>query len=265
MNNPLVTVIITTYNRPNFLPIAIQSVIDQTYTNWELKIINDAGQDVKNIVDSFNDNRIKYINKEKNAGLGAARNTGLDNANGKYINFLDEDDQFYPFHIQTHVEAMEKNDWEICYTDCVCHVYENGEVKQRVIVYSFDYEPDMLLYQNIVPVLGVMYKLDDITKNVKLDENAKVYEDWELWLELTKYYDMHHLAVPTCMYTFRHDGSTMSSSRNEFTTMLPEIYSKTYLRAKNQPRVCMIMNQILQQRGLPQMFSVQTLDKIQHL
>jgi glycosyltransferase involved in cell wall biosynthesis len=265
MDNPLVSIILTTYNRPQFLPIAIQSVIDQTYINWELIVINDAGQDVKYIIDSFKDDRIRYINKEKNTGLGSSRNTGLDNARGRYVNFLDDDDALYLFHIQIHVEAMIKNDWEICYTDCVCHVYENGEVKQRVIVYSFDYDSDMLLYQNIVPVLGVMYELNDITRNIRLDENAKVYEDYLLWLELTKYFDMHHLAIPTCMYTFRHDGSTMSSSRNEFTTMLPEIYSKTYLRAKNQPRVCMIMNQILQQRGLPQMFSVQTLDKIQHL
>ena len=101
MKNPLVTIIITTYNRPKFLPIAIQSIVDQTYSNWELIVVNDAGQDVKFIIDEFNDSRIVYILKEKNADLGAARNTGIENAHGKYVCFLDDDDKVYPFHIQT--------------------------------------------------------------------------------------------------------------------------------------------------------------------
>jgi len=265
MNQPLVTVIITTYNRPHYLPIAIQSVIDQTYKNIQLVVVNDAGQDVKDIIESFKNYPIKYINKEKNAGLGAARNTGLEYAEGKYVNFLDEDDFFYKFHIQTLVEDMEQNDWEIAYTEAVYQGFDPTHGKYKVIQYSFDYDADMFLYQNITPVLCVMFELNDISKNVRFDEQARVYEDWLFWLELSKHFDLHHIEIPTCQITVKQDGSTMSSSRNEFTTMLPEIYSKTYLRAKNQPQVCMMMNRILQARGLPQMFSVQTLDKIQHL
>ena len=262
MENPLVTIIITTYNRPKFLPIAIQSVINQLYTNWELIVVNDAGQDVKEIVDSFSDHRIVYILKEKNAGLGAARNTGIENAHGQYVCFLDDDDQIYPQHFLLLVKFMQENDYKIAYTDAVCHVLQKQNdsddyiVTNRVIPYSIDYDPDMLLYQNITPVLCVMYELNEITQNIKLDENARVYEDYILWLELTKHYDMHHLAIPTCMYTFRQDGSTMSSSRNEFTTMLPGIYAETYKRAKDQVKVCNIMNQILVQRGLQPMFQI---------
>lgn len=261
-NNPLVTIIITTYNRRNLLPLAIQSVANQTYKKIELIVVNDAGDDVKDIVDKFNvDDRFvyyAYFNKEKNAGLGAARNTGLEHAHGKYVNFLDDDDQFYPFHIETLVNYMEKNNCKIAYTDAVCHVIKDNQIVNRVIGYSFDYFADMLLYQNITPVLTVMYELDEITKDIRLDENARVYEDWLLWLELTKHYDMHHIAIPTCMYTFKQDGSTMSSSRNEFTTMLPEIYAKTWDRAKNQVRVAQAMNQILSQRGLSPMFEIST-------
>ena len=262
MENPLVTIIITTYNRPRFLPVAIQSVIDQLYSNWELIVVNDAGQDVKEIVDSFNDSRIIYILKEKNAGLGAARNTGIENAHGQYVCFLDDDDQIYPHHFLLLVKFMQENDYKIAYADAVCHVLQKQNdsddyiVTNRVISYSIDYNSDKLLYQNITPVLCVMYELNDITRNIELDENARVYEDWLLWLELTKHYDMHHLAVPTCMYTFRQDGSTMSSSRNEFTTMLPGIYAETYKRAKDQVKVCNIMNQILVQRGLQPMFQI---------
>jgi glycosyltransferase involved in cell wall biosynthesis len=265
-DHPLVSIIITTYNRRNLLPKAIESVANQTYDQCELIVVNDAGDDVEDIIKTFERERykysgimhrpIKYINKEKNAGLGAARNTGLEYATGKYVNFLDDDDIFYPFHVQTLVGFMEKNNHKIAYTDAVCHVIKDNQVIGRTIGYSFDYDADMLLYQNITPVLTVMYELNEVTKDIKFDENARVYEDWLQWLELTKHYPMNHLAIPTCMYTFRQDGSTMSSSRNEFTTMLPDIYGKTWHRAKKQVAVAMAMNEILQRRGLPLMFQI---------
>jgi glycosyltransferase involved in cell wall biosynthesis len=256
MNTPLVSIIITTYNRRDLLLVAIKSVIDQTYKNWELIIVNDSGDDVKDIIESFNDNRIKYILKEKNAGLGAARNTGLKVAKGKYCNFLDDDDSLYLFHVQVLVEAMEKNDWEIAYTEAVYCGYDPNHGKYKVIQYSFDYDADMFLYQNITPVLCVMFELNDIIRSIKFDETLRTYEDWCYWLEISKYFDLHHIEIPTCQITVKQDGSTMSSSRNEFTTLLPSIFSKTYLRAKDRVRVCSAMNQILQQRGLQPMFQI---------
>ena len=261
MNDPLVSIIITTYNRPQLLPVAIESVMKQTYRNWELIVVNDAGEDVGNIVNSFPKkygfpDQIRYVHKAENAGLGAARNTGLEYARGMYVNFLDDDDQFYPFHIQTLAEYLEKHNCQIAYTDAVCHVIKDNQVIARQIGYSFDYVPDMLLYQNITPVLTVMYELNETTKSIRFDEGARVYEDWLQWLEITKNYDMHHIAIPTCMYTFKQDGSTMSSSRNEFTTMLPDIYKNNWPRAKNQVLVATAMNDILTRRGLPAMFQI---------
>lgn len=258
-NKPLVSVILSTYNRPYFLTKAIKSVVDQSYENWELIVVNDAGQDVEFLVEAFDDERIKYINHETNKGLGGARNTGIQMAKGKYVNFLDDDDFFFFNHLETLVSFMEKNNYQVAYTDAVCHIMQkdnagNYQVVQRAIPYSFDYNPDMLLFQNITPVLCVMFELNDITRNIKLDETARVYEDWLFWLELTKHYPMYHLALPTCVYTFRQDGSTMSSSRNEFTTMLPDIYKNNYSRAMNMLQVCKTMNAILKQRGLEEIF-----------
>jgi glycosyltransferase involved in cell wall biosynthesis len=261
MEDPLVSVIITTYNRPNLLPRAIKSVIDQNYSNLEVIVVNDNGTDVKYIVDSFNDNRIVYINKSINAGLGAARNSGLNVANGKYVNFLDDDDGYYYYHIKTLVDFLQKNNYKIAYTDCLCKVLQkneqgNDQIVQQIIVYSIDYNLDVLLFQNIVPVLGVMFELDEKTRNIRHNEVYHAYEDWDFWLQLTRFYDMHHLDIPTCWYTFRNDGTTMSSSRNDFTTLLPGIYKENYKRAKNQAWVCSVMNQILQSRNLQPMFKI---------
>lgn len=260
---PLVSVIISTYNRKNLLPVAIKSVLNQTMSNFEIIVVNDNGVDVQDIINSFKDSRIKYINKKVNQGLGAARNSGLDIAKGRYVNFLDDDDGFYSFHLETLVTYLMKTKEKIAYSDCVCHVQkvnDKGEyiTINRIIGYSFDYDPEMILYQNIVPVLGVMYEFQDEKLNkIRLDEKVLAYEDWLLWLSLTEFYPMHHIPEPTCYYVFKQDGSTMSSSRNDFTTLLPEIYANNINRAKDKVKIANIMNQILQQRGLQPLFNIQ--------
>ncbi|MDY6852266.1 MAG: glycosyltransferase family 2 protein, partial [Thermodesulfobacteriota bacterium] len=83
--NPKVTVLISTYNRPDYLKEAIRSVVDQTMTGWELLVINDGGVDVGSMAESFNDPRIKYFHREKNRGKAACCNFGLEQARGEYI------------------------------------------------------------------------------------------------------------------------------------------------------------------------------------
>ena len=258
MKNDYVSVVITTYNRREFLPIAIESVLNQSYKNLDIIVVNDHGISVQDIVESYHDPRIRYFENEKNVGLGLSRNVGIKNALGCWINFLDDDDFFYEHHIECLVSNLKKTGNKIAYTDAVCAVMQKDnndkyQVVNRVIPYSFDYSEDMLLYQNITPVLCVMYELDDITRNI-LFGDRRCYEDWVQWLEITKHYPMNHIAIPTCCYTFRNDGSTMSSSRSEFTTLLPGIFAENWPRAKNQYEVAMAMNNILKQRGLSPMF-----------
>lgn len=262
MDGKLVSVIIPTYNRRNLLPIAINSVLNQKMQDFEIIVVNDHGEDVSDIINNFNDKRIVYINKEKNKGLGAARNSGLDVAQGKYVNFLDDDDWFGSYHLQILTDYLRETKNKIAYTDCVCHVQEkmnNGNYKTigRQIIYSFDYDLDMFLYQNITPVLGVMYEFQDSNlSKIRHDESLRTYEDWVFFLELTKFYPMHHLDLATCSYVFKEDGTTMSSSRNEFTTLLPQIYRNNINRANDKVKVATIMNQILQQRGVQPLFQI---------
>ena len=92
-----VSAIIPTYNRANIVIRAIQSVLNQTYQNFELLVIDDGSQDnTEEIVTGIHDNRIKYIRHEKNKGVAAARNTGIEAAKGEFIAFLDSDDEWLP-------------------------------------------------------------------------------------------------------------------------------------------------------------------------
>ena len=98
---PLFSIILTTYNRSHFLPRAIRSVLQQTFKDFELIIVDDHSSDnTQQVVAAFNDNRITYIQQTHNQGVSTARNTGIQQANGEYICFLDDDDEYLPDFLQ---------------------------------------------------------------------------------------------------------------------------------------------------------------------
>jgi glycosyltransferase involved in cell wall biosynthesis len=107
MSNPLVSVIIPTYNGAKFLGRAIRSVLDQTHSNLELIIVDDKSPDnTEEVVKQFDDPRVKYIRHEVNQGAGAARGTGRRNASGEIFAFLDQDDRFHPEKLEVHVAFL---------------------------------------------------------------------------------------------------------------------------------------------------------------
>lgn len=111
-----VSIIIPIYNVEQYLAQCLDSVINQTYKNIEIICVNDCSLDNSfRILDEYskNDKRIKIINRENNGGLSAARNTGLDNASGKYIYFLDSDDWIDLDYIEKMLNAAIKNDVEV--------------------------------------------------------------------------------------------------------------------------------------------------------
>jgi len=108
MNSPLVTVVIPAYNQAEFLGEAIQSVLNQTYTQFEIIVVNDASPDQTNeVVAQYNDSRVRNITHEKNRGLPASRNTGMKAAKGEIIALLDSDDIFHPDKLKTHIAFLQ--------------------------------------------------------------------------------------------------------------------------------------------------------------
>ena len=119
MHNPFhkkkVSVIIPTYNRAEFLRSAIESALNQTYTDLEIIVSDDKSTDhTREVVKSFKDNRIKYILNEGNKGPSATRNTAILASKGEYIAFLDDDDEWLPDKLQSQVEVLDKSQVKIC-------------------------------------------------------------------------------------------------------------------------------------------------------
>ena len=110
MSKTLFSIVIPAYNNAQYLSDAINSVLNQSYPHFELLVVNDASPDnAAEVIKSFSDPRVRYIEHEVNQGLSAARNTGISNAVGDYIALLDGDDYFHPEKLKAHAEFLEKN------------------------------------------------------------------------------------------------------------------------------------------------------------
>lgn len=232
-HSPLVSVIVPTYNRPEFLEEAIKSILDQTYTNFEVIVVNDAGQDVRHVTDGFKDNRIRYIRHENNKGLGAARNTGIRNARGKYIAYLDDDDIYYPDHLSTLVGEISKGEFKVVYSDAYRAVQElkdgKYEIISRDIPHSNDFSRDTLLIINISPVQCFMHEKACSEKLGLFEEYLRAHEDWEYWIRLSRVYDFKHIPTVTSEFRQRNDSTNMSTTRQYgFYSSYRDIIAKYY-------------------------------------
>ena len=117
-NTTNVSIIMPAYNSRSTIRESIQSVISQTFTDWELLIIDDtvSPESMKDIAESFHDERIRYIRLLKNSGVAAARNTGITQAKGRYIAFLDSDDLWLSEKLAKQLQFMEMNHYAFTYT-----------------------------------------------------------------------------------------------------------------------------------------------------
>jgi len=181
----LVSIITPAYNAEAYIAETIASVLAQTYTNWEMLIVNDCSQDnTAEIVQSYaaKDKRIKLINLKQNSGAAAARNTAIQNAKGRYIAFLDSDDLWKKEKLQKQIEFMQQNGYAFTYTS-----YEHfKEVKENIqnqvqIPKSLNYK--QALKGNKIGCLTVMLDRKQIAN---IHFTTQKHEDYILWLNILK-------------------------------------------------------------------------------
>lgn len=149
MKEGLVSVIMPSWNTEKFIAESIQSVIDQTYTNWELLIVDDCSTDnTDEVVRSFEDPRIIYIKAKRNMGAAMARNKALRKAKGEWIAFLDSDDLWMPDKLEKQLDFMHKNGYVFSYHEFErideegnpLHIYVSGpDVVDKRKMYNYDY------------------------------------------------------------------------------------------------------------------------------
>ncbi|MEY3866720.1 MAG: hypothetical protein RLZZ338_611 [Cyanobacteriota bacterium] len=233
IGRPLVSVIIPTKNRPEMLSQAIQSVFNQTFTELEIIVVNDGGVDVQSVISRLNTRgNIVYKKHDRPLERSAARNTGIRSARGKYIAYLDDDDNYYPNHIETLVKFLENSEYKIAYTDAVMAQQEkqNGEyvTVHRSVPYSLDFDKDKILVSNCTPNLCLMHEKSCLDEVGLFDETLSTHEDWDLIIRLSRKFDIAHIKETTCEFTQRNDGTNTSSQKRADFTRTREIIFKKY-------------------------------------
>ncbi|MDT2817396.1 glycosyltransferase family 2 protein [Vagococcus lutrae] len=213
----LVTIIMPVYNSEKYLEKSLSSVLNQTYQDFELIVINDGSSDGSlSIIQSFKkiDKRIKLYDLDRNRGISFARNIGIKNSKGKYIAFIDSDDKWKPNKLQTQIEFMKKNNIKFSYTNLNIidnlghHIGERISSKKEV-TYS------ELVKKNYFGCSSVVIDAK-VLKNYTF-KNIK-HEDYALWLEILRKEKIvgHNLEEKLCDYRVHDD----SISSNKLKSML---------------------------------------------
>jgi FkbM family methyltransferase len=240
---PLVSVIVPTHNRPDSLKFAVASIVNQTYSNIEIIVVNDAGEPVDDLLRSLNlRGSIVSLRHDQNKGPAAARNTGLRAARGKYIAYLDDDDIYFRDHIQVLVAALEGSAYHVAHTQA----QRSHQVKQdgrylevgRSQPYTCPVTHDQLLVRNLVPTLCIMHEKACIGEVGYFDETLKTHEDWDMWIRMSKKFDFLHIPRFTAQVTWRTDGTTTTSQRQRTFLDAPQrIYQKHHEESAAKPDV----------------------------
>lgn len=195
---PLVTVLVPTFNRRRYLPAAVGSVVEQTYRNLQIIVINDGGTPVRDIVKSFNDPRILLLERKQNRGKACSLNQALGYAEGKYIAYLDDDDIYYPHHVETLVGLLEgPGDCGAAYSDLYkthCRIRPDGgrTVLGKVVTISRDFDRWFLLHFNHVLHISLMHRRDLLDKTGPYNESVSVLIDWDMTRRLAFFTDFAH-------------------------------------------------------------------------
>lgn len=173
MENELVSIIMPSWNTGNFIAESIQSVIDQTYKNWELIIVDDCSTDnTDEVVSFYKDQRIKYLKNEKNSGAAITRNKALREAQGEWIAFLDSDDLWAPEKLEHQINFMKNNGYNLSFTEYEkideeskpLNVYVSGpEMVNKRKMYNYDYIGQLTMMYS-TKAFGLI-QIKDIKKN----------------------------------------------------------------------------------------------------
>ena len=222
-SNPLVSIIVRTCDRKEALRENLISLRNQTYKNIEIIVIEDGENISEQMVKrEFSDLNILYEATGKNVGRSKAANIAMSKATGKYLNFLDDDDIFFPNHVETLVKVIENNNYDIVYDgafetkiNVISKKPYKYEVKAKGLCESKKYSKKRLYRVNLFPIQTVMFKRDLFIECGGFDENIDALEDWDFWVRLSLKHEFHQVLATTSIFRTPYD-KTIEKERDKF-------------------------------------------------
>lgn len=212
MNEPLVSIITPVYNAERFLSETIKSIRSQTYRNWELMLVDDCSNDNSaSMIKEFQkyDDRIKYIKLEKNSGASVTRNTGIKNAKGRFIAFIDSDDIWLPEKLEKQVQYMLQNNLGFTFTS-YRYMREDGSTTNKVARAPKKIDYEGLLKNTIIGCSTVL-----IDKNIVGEfemPNVRRGQDTATWLKILRN-EPYAYGIEEALVNYRLVGESLSSNK----------------------------------------------------
>lgn len=215
MSTPAISVILPTYNRAGRLARSVGSVLHQTFTDFELLVVDDGStDDTRDVVEAFDDPRIRYIPRSRNGGVAATRNTGIEAARGQLLAFQDSDDEWLLGKLEAQIETL-KHESEC--TMSICGVlriggrllnyprlpldWQRGMTHRDALIYPFTYTQSWLVPRRAVIEAG------------SFDERLRIWDDWELLIRLSRELTIRPDPRPMVVSERAPDSLSVDSSR----------------------------------------------------
>lgn len=212
MSDPLVSVVIASYNMGQYLPLAVESILAQTYKNLELIVIDDGSTDdtEKTIQPLLVDARLTYIRQE-NQGQPKAKNNGIANCKGDFIAFCDGDDLWAPDKLEVQMPMFERAEVGIVYSE-VSYIDEHNNRYDKEAPYErFEGKvTEQLLIKNFVPFGTSVFRKACIEQSGIFNDSFKMGIDWDLWLRYSLNWEFAF--TPAKTYVYREWSGQMSKN-----------------------------------------------------
>jgi len=209
---PLVTVVVTTYDRPAMLRQALASIAAQTYRNVEVIVVNDAGRDVRDVVEQaltlVGLDRWRYLENDRNLGKPASTNRALEAASGELIAYLDDDDEFLPDHLLAAVNALATDErLDVVYFGSLERKVDQHDAVLARQVISNEWDVIRLLVVNLVPNCAVVHRRSLLDRTGPHQELTAI-EDWDFLRRASLVGRFLHVPLVTTTFRVRDDGGS---------------------------------------------------------
>lgn len=219
---PTVSIIMPCFNNELYLNDSISSVLNQTYTDWELLIVDDCSTDnTWQLLEQWaaKDERFKLLRTAQNSGSGVARNIGIEKAQGQYIAFLDSDDWWYPLKLETMLQFMTQRQ---CDFACSWYEYADSELKPYYAYRPHDKQDFRYMVSgNDVGTPGVIYNAQNLGKVYM--PNFRRGQDWGLWLRILQKTDYLYVC-PKILFKYRLNTQSVTRNKRRMIEAVINIY-----------------------------------------
>jgi glycosyltransferase involved in cell wall biosynthesis len=229
--NPYFTIVIPTFNRASLIKKTLESILEQSFSDYEVIVVDDGGNDhTEDVVRAMSSAKIIYY-KKANGERGAARNYGIKKALGKYITFLDSDDIFYFNHLETAYQFLTVHPNIVCYAQA----YEVKEVQtnnilSKAYISSSELINEQIISGNFLSCFGVFVKRETFSA-IRFEEDRRFAgtEDWLLWLQLAARFPFYFNNMVTGAM-LEHDNRSVLSFNEKSLTYRTETLKEKLLR-----------------------------------